>query len=158
VSEPVTCEMREQPAQPVLVVRATTSARELKSVLGQGFGAVARYLGGLGEAPAGPPFVAYHNDDMEHLDLEIGFPVSRPLPGTDDIQAGEIPGGQQAICTFVGPYTEISAAYDTLSRWLRERRLEPTGVVYEFYLNDPAVTPPEQLQTQIVFPLKAVPV
>jgi hypothetical protein len=29
-------------------------------------------------------------------------------------------------------------------------------VSYEFYLNDPAETPEEQLQTQVVFPLKVV--
>ena len=148
------CEMREQPAQPVLVVRTTASVREMQSAMGRAFMAVAQYLGELGEAPSGPPFAAYHNQDMEHLDVEIGFPVSRPLPGKGDIQASEIPGSQQAACTFVGPYTEIAPAYDTLQRWLQERQLEPTGVVYEFYLNDPVVTPPQELRTQIVFPLK----
>jgi len=27
-------------------------------------------------------------------------------------------------------------------------------VAYEFYLNDPQTTPPSELQTQVVFPLK----
>lgn len=151
------CELREQSARPALVVRTTTSMRELQRALGRAFMVVAQYLGEMGEAPAGPPFVAYHNDDMEHLDVEIGFPVDHSLPAKGDVQPSEIPGGEQAVCTFVGPYTEISSAYDTLSRWLRERRLEPVGMVYEFYLNDPATTPPQELQTQIVFPLKRVP-
>ncbi len=157
MNESVTCAMREQPAQSALVVRTTVSVRELQSAMGAAFEAVARYLGELGEAPAGPPFAAYHNMDMEHLDVEIGFPVSRPLPGKGDVQASEIPGGQQGVCTFTGPYAEMTAAYDTLAGWLQERNHEPTGVVYEFYLNDPGVTPPHELQTQIVFPLKPVP-
>lgn len=157
MSEPVMCEMREQPVQPTLVVRTTTPVRDLPNAMGHAFEAVMRYLGEMGEAPAGAPFAAYYNQDMEHLEVEIGFPVGRALPGRGEVQAGEIPGGQQAACTFVGPYTELATAYDTLTRWLQERHLEPTGVVYEFYLNDPASTPPEQLQTQIVFPLKTVP-
>jgi len=123
-------------------------------VLGQAYGAIAQYLGELGEQPAGPPFVIYHNDDMQDLDVEIGFPVARELPSKGDIQASEIPGGKVATCLYVGPYAEIEPAYAALSEWMRENGHEATGVAYEMYLNDPQQTPPAELQTQIVFPLK----
>jgi effector-binding domain-containing protein len=154
MAEPVAYEMREQPAQPVLSVRETTSVRALRGTRQRAFAAVAQYLGEIGEQPAGPPFVAYYNMGMEHLSVEIGFPVARVIPGRGNVQPGEIPGGRQAACTFTGPYTRIEAAFATLSAWMVEQSLEPTGVVYEFYLNDPAVTAPEALRTQIVFPLK----
>jgi len=66
----------------------------MAQVLGKAYGAIAQYLGELGEQPAGPPFVAYYNMDMQALDVEIGFPVSRKLSGKGDIQASEIPGGK----------------------------------------------------------------
>jgi hypothetical protein len=44
-----------------------------------------------GEQPAGPAFVAHHNMDMQNLDIEQGFPVSKPLPAKGEIQPGEIP-------------------------------------------------------------------
>jgi effector-binding domain-containing protein len=37
---------------------------------------------------------------------------------------------------------------------MEENGYQPTGVAYEVYLNDPDETPPEELQTQIAFPLK----
>ena len=154
MTEKVACEIREQAAQPTLVVRTTTPVRDLRTVMGRAFGLIAEYLGKLGEAPAGAPFAAYHNMDMEHLDVEIGFPVGRPLPAEGEVHAGEIPGGQQATCTFVGPYDEIAAAYESLTAMVRERNLAPTGVAYEFYLNDPTTTPPQELVTKIVFPLQ----
>ena len=148
------CEVKKQPAQTTLAVCTRTSVQELPQVLGQAYGAIAQYLGELGEQPAGPPFVAYHNEDMQDLDVEIGFPVARELPGRGDIQASEIPGGKVATCLHVGPYAEIEPAYTALSEWMRENGHEATGVAYEMYLNDPQQTPPEELQTQIMFPLK----
>ena len=48
----------------------------------------------------------------------------------------------------------VSPAYEALSAWIEENGYEPTGVAYEFYLNDPGEVPPEELMTQISFPLK----
>jgi len=148
------CNVKEQSCQPTLAIRTRTSVEDLSQVLGQAYGSVAQYVGEQGGQFAGPPYVAYYNDDMEDLDIEIGFPVARELPGRGEIQAGEIPGGRAAICIHVGPYGKIDRAYEALSQWMEESDLKPTGVAYEFYLNDPEETPPEQLMTQIVFPLK----
>lgn len=92
--------------------------------------------------------------DMQNLDVEIGFPVSKKLPGKDDIQAGEIPGGKAATCLYVGPYGEIEPAYNALLEWVKDNGYEASGVAYEMYLNDPQQSPPQELQTQVVFPLK----
>jgi effector-binding domain-containing protein len=92
--------------------------------------------------------------DMQDLDVEIGFPVTKPLAGKDDIQASEVPGGKLGYALHTGRYGDIAPAYDALTQFVKEQGYEPTGVSYEFYLNDPEETPQEKLQTQIVFPLK----
>jgi effector-binding domain-containing protein len=149
------CEIKQQPAQPALSIRTRTPVQDLNQALGRVYGAIAQYLGEMGAQPAGPPFVAYYNMDMQDLDVEVGFPVAGKLPGRGDIQATEIPGGELATCLYVGPYGEVGPAYDALSEWIKDNGREPTGVAYEVYLNDPSQTPPPQLQTQIMFPLKA---
>jgi effector-binding domain-containing protein len=113
-----------------------------------------QYAGGHGLAPAGPPFVGYHNMDMQDLDLEIGFPFSERLSGEGEVQSGALPGGKAAECLHVGPYDKIAAAYEALQKWLEANGQSPTGIAYEFYLNDPQTTPPEKLETRVVFPLK----
>lgn len=148
------CEVEEQPTQPTLSIRTRTSVQDLAQALGKAYGAIAQYLGELGEQPVGPPFAAYYNIDMQDLDVEIGFPVSRGLPGKDDIKASEIPGGKAATCLYTGPYSEIEPAYNALSQWIEDNGYEATGVTYEMYLDDPAQTPPQELKTRILFPLK----
>lgn len=150
------CEVKEQPTQLTLSIRTRTSVQDLAQVLGKAYGAIAQYLGELGEQPVGPPFAAYYNMDMQNLDVEMGFPVSRRLSGKDDMNASEIPGGKVATCLYTGPYSEIEPAYNALSQWIKDNGYEVTGVVYEMYLNDPMQTLPQEPRTQIVFPLKAV--
>lgn len=147
------CELQERAEQPTLAIRTRSSIQDLPTVLGTAYNAIMSRLVELGEQPAGPPFVAYHNMDMENLDLEIGLPVARPLAAAAPIFAGSIPGGAMATCLYTGPYDGIGAGYDTLTQWVRERGHTPTGVAYEWYLNDPEEVAPAELQTLIGFPL-----
>jgi effector-binding domain-containing protein len=148
------CEIKEQTMQPTLTVRTRTPIDELPQLLGESYGKIGAYLAELGEGPAGAPFAAYFNMDMLNLDVEIGFPVSKQIQGKGDIQASQVPGGKQGVALHTGRYGDITPAYDALTEFVKEQGFEPTGVSYEFYLNDPEETPPEELQTQIVFPLK----
>ncbi|MCL4248415.1 MAG: GyrI-like domain-containing protein [Anaerolineae bacterium] len=149
------CEVRVQVPKTTLTVRTRTPVSHLPQVLGQAFDEIMAYLGALGEQPAGPPFVVYHNMDMQNLDIEIGFPVSKRLPGKDRVQAGNLPEGRVATCLHTGPYSEIGQAYEALSKWVDENGYQATGTAIEIYLNDPEVTAPDKLQTQIVYPLRA---
>ncbi|MBN1425218.1 GyrI-like domain-containing protein [Candidatus Fermentibacteria bacterium] len=148
------CELREQPAQPTLAIRTRTSVQNLPQVIGKAFGDIAQYLAQLGQYPAGAPFAAYHNMDMQDLDVELGFPVPKDLPGKGEIKAGHIPGGKFGVVIHTGPYDKIGPAYEALTKWIADKGYEVTGVAYEYYLNDPDETKPEDLKTQVVFPLK----
>ncbi|MGE5225089.1 MAG: GyrI-like domain-containing protein [Omnitrophica WOR_2 bacterium] len=148
------CEIIERPVQPALSVRRTVPVQELPQAFGQAFGQIAQYLQECGEAPAGPPFTAYFNMDMQALEIEIGMPVGRTLPGKGEIQFGQMPSGKFGACLHVGPYPDIGAAYEALSAYLQGQGYQPSGVSYEIYLNSPTDTPPQELRTQILFPLK----
>lgn len=73
------CEIREQVAQPTLSIRTRTPIGDLPRLLGESYDKIAGYLAELGEEPAGAPFAAYYNMDMQDLDVEIGFPVGKSL-------------------------------------------------------------------------------
>ncbi len=148
------CELKERAVQPTLAIRTRSAVQDLSQVLGQSYGAIMQYMCELDEQPAGAPFVAYYNMDMQDLDIEIGFPVAKKLAGKGNIQASEIPAGKFATCMHIGPYDQVEAAYNALMKWIEENGYEAAGVAYETYLNDPSETPPEQLQTLIMFPLK----
>ncbi len=149
------CELVERPAQPVLSVRTRSAVENLSGALGQAYGAIMQVLGQQGQQPSGPPFVAYYNEDMKDLDIEIGFPVAQALPGSGKVQAGQIAGGKFASVLYVGPYADCGPAYEALAQWLKEHGQAACGAYYEWYLNDPASTAPAALQTQIMCPVKA---
>jgi len=147
------CSVEDRPAQYTVSTLARTPVDKLPEILDAAFGAVYGYLMELGEKPAGPPFVAYYNMDMQDLNLEIGFPVAKSLPAQGELRSGQIAGGRAATVLHVGPYDKLHLAYDALMKWVAEQGVEPAGPAYEFYLNDPDSVAPEELQTQIVFPL-----
>lgn len=150
------CEIKEQTARPTLSIRVRTPIDGLPGLLGESYGKIARYLAELGEQPSGAPFAGYYNMDMQDLDVEIGFPVAKPLEGKGDIQASEVPSGKSGCALHTGRYADIASVYDALTKFVKEQGFETTGVAYEFYLNDPGETPQEELLTQIVFPLKSM--
>ena len=146
--------IEQKEEQQVLSIRTRTAVQDLPKVLGQSYDLIVQYLCELGEAPAGPPFVGYFNMDMQDLDVEIGFPVTRPLPGKAEIQPSQLPAGNHATCLHSGSYKALEQTYNALQKFIAEGGHKPSGVAYEFYLNDPNETPEDQLQTQIVFPLE----
>jgi effector-binding domain-containing protein len=149
------CESRQQLAQPVLYIRTHTSVQDLPQTIGQAYGRILQYLAQINQQPTSEPYVAYYNMDMANLDVEMGFAVNGPLVGEGDIQAGCLNEGLVATCLYTGPYAEMAPAYEELTQWISAHGYEPTGAVYEFYMNEPGKVPLEQLQTRIVFPLKS---
>lgn len=147
-------ELKEKSAQPVLAIRVITAVGNLPQEIGKAYGSIMQYLNELGEQPAEAPYTAYYNLDMEHLDVEMGFPVSKSLPEKNEIKSGEIPAGKYAECMYKGPYAEMVPAYDAMNKWIAEKGHEATGISYEVYYNSPSDVPESELLTKIMFPLK----
>ncbi len=147
------CEVYHQESQPTFSIRTRTAASQIPQVLAESYGKINQYLKSLGEQPGGAPYVAYYNMDMQDLDIEIGFPTTSKLPGQGPIQSGEMPAGKYSSCLHKGPYSELAPAYQALSEFLKSQNLHPSGVAYEFYLNDPNEVAQEEIKTLIVFPL-----
>ena len=148
------CRVEERATQLTLSVHARTPVDKLPAFMDTGFGAVYGYLMELGEHPVGPPYAAYYNMDMQDLDVEIAFPVAKSLPGKGNVQPGRLEAGRMATCLHVGPYTDLRLAYDALTQWMAENGYAGDGTAYEFYLNDPDITAPQDLQTLVAFRLK----
>ncbi len=149
----IQCEVKERPAMPVLSIRTRIPGAELKSIIGQSYAKIGTYLEKLGKQPVYAPFVVYYNMDMNDLDIEMGFPTEAGLPGEGEIQANALPAGKALTAMYTGSYEKMVEAYAVIENWAKEHGVQFAGVGYEFYHNDPAVTPPEQLITEIVFPL-----
>ncbi|MCX6827162.1 MAG: GyrI-like domain-containing protein [candidate division Zixibacteria bacterium] len=144
----------ELPDQPTLVMRSIMPVGKLPEFFGKAYGGIMAYLGDLGEYPTGMPFCAYYNLDMNALDVEAGFPVAKKFEGKGEIKPNVIPGGKFISTIHIGAYDSVQPAYDSLVQWAKDNGIEPTGIAYEYYLNDPSSDPSIKPETEIRFPLK----
>lgn len=71
-----------------------------------------------------------------------------PAAATNKLPAVRIAG-----LTHVGPYDGLEDAYAAVFTWLNEHGYQGTFPTREISLNDPAVTPPEKLVTDILIPI-----
>jgi effector-binding domain-containing protein len=145
------CETKELQETPTIAIRTRTSVENIPVVVGQAFGALGGHMAQQGAQMAGAPYVAYHNMDMQDLDVEVGFPLTALAQGAGAVRAGSIPAGRVATTLHKGAYTDLGAAYEALNAYLQDQGLQPSGLVYEFYHNAPDEVKPEDLLTEIVF-------
>jgi effector-binding domain-containing protein len=142
------------PEQPTLIMRATIPVEKMPEFFGKAFGGVMNYLSELGLMPAGMPFGTYFNMNMSAMEVEAGFPVRTKIDGKNEIISGVIPAGTFISTIFEGSYNDLKIAYDALAEYAQQNGLEPTGISYEYYLNDPSGDPSIIPLTEIRFPIK----
>ncbi|SHJ50246.1 effector-binding domain-containing protein [Dethiosulfatibacter aminovorans DSM 17477] len=148
------CEVVEQEAQKTLAIRTRSSMDELPKAIGMSYKKIYEYISETVPEFDTVPYVGYFNMDLNDLDVEIGVPVDKDFDEREDMKMSEIPAGKYATTLHVGPYSDLKVAYEVLMKWIEGQDLEVTGIGYEYYLNDPQITPPEDLETEILFQLK----
>jgi len=145
-------EVLQKNEQPTLSIRTKTQVEKLPILIGESYGKMSAYLKELGEFLEDVPFVAYHNMDMQNLDVEIGFPVTKALPGKGEIKSGVIPAGKIVFCMYRGAYSEMEPIYNEMSKWIEDNGLKAVGTAYEHYYNGPGF-PESEMLTMIVMPI-----
>ena len=138
------------PEQTVFGIRRTVPVREFHDL----FQELRREIARRGLKQTGAVQMLYHSEefDYEGADVEVQA-VVEPGPGTTVKPA-------YPTCAAVqhrGPYDGLPAAYEALAAWMAahpEWRI--CGPAIDRYLNDPDTTPPEQLETGVLFPIEKV--
>jgi hypothetical protein len=129
-------EIREIPAQPAALERASTTRDGIPAVVDRAFPALFERLGELGVTPAGAPFVRYL-ETGPRFELELGVPVPEGL-GVED---GSLPAGRVAVLRHVGPYSGLPDAFSRLGEWIGASGEEVAGPGWEVYVTDPRGEP-----------------
>lgn len=145
------------PAVTVAAVRTHTNLARVGATLAEAFGEAAGAVARAGARFAGPPFVIYHEviDEQTPGDIEACIPVDTVFDATDGVRCETLAETRVAATMHHGPYAEIAPAYHTLSGWIQEHGHQMAGPPREVYLNDPETTLPEDLLTQVQWPIEA---
>ena len=146
---------RRLEAQQVAAVRRHTSMATIGEDVARGFAQIVAAIESVSARSAGPPFMVFHGriDDELGGEIELCHPVAEAFPPIDDVYGTKIPGGHVASTIHQGSYDDVGPAYAAILNWMDENGREPGGPPREYYLNDPGDTKPEDLLTEITFPI-----
>lgn len=144
----------ETVSQPALSIRETVKVADIPASMGKAFMEVWTYMQRKNIAPANAPFAYYHSWSSGEVEMECGFPTASPIPGEGMIKAFSLPAVKAVTSTHIGPYSTIMETYAIIEGYIRAHGLEPVGPMWEVYLNDPSMVAPEELMTQIIWPIK----
>lgn len=124
--------------------------------MGRAFGAVAAELGRAHITPSGPAIASYE-PAADGFEVAAGFPVSASFTAPAGLSRLDLPEVEAAHTTHVGPYSELSTAYNDLltQAAAADRTVIPDGRMWEEYWSEPG-TPDDQTRTEIYWPLAPV--
>lgn len=156
-------QVRDLTPQPAAAIRATQPMSELDmaALFGEHMANLAHRLADLGIQPAGPPYARYHEFGPERAVVEIGVPVSAPVPNVPalmeaevgELGSAELPGGRVAILVHRGPYAGLPGAYAAIEAWAHESGESLGGPMWESYVDDPSEVAEADLRTEVIWPL-----
>lgn len=149
-------QIKELPAQLTLQVRKTVTMETIPTGVGEAFEAVMAQAEAGGHSYAGPPFITYPEECVDAFPLVLSMPVvpggAAPDPASG-VALQEVPGCTAACVMHVGPYDGVGGAYGALQGWMAANSKTPAGAPREIYLNDPDSVAPEELLTEVAWPI-----
>ena len=153
----------ELDAQPTIAVRVRKPMTEvdLRELFDTQMPRLFQFATSQGRSPTGAPYARSYTFGPEMLDMEVGLPISEPIPGLappdDQLEAvgtATLPAGRTAKVVHHGSYQTLSKAYDIFHDWIHEQGEEDGIGPWEVYIVDPStVSNTSQLQTELDWPL-----
>ncbi|GAB4574489.1 MAG: hypothetical protein Kow0077_21320 [Anaerolineae bacterium] len=109
----------------------------------------------------GPCVAYYYSPPDQDMDIEIGFEAgddfneSFTLPNGEVAQTRVMPAmPTAAVMVYKGSYSRIGEAWEAMMGWIEANGYVLSGPCCEVYLNDPQVTPEEELLTELQAPVQ----
>ena len=150
-------------SQPTIAVRVhkPTAEVDLRELFDTQMPRLFQFATSKGCPPTGAPYARSYLFGPEMIDMEVGIPISEPIPGLeppdDQLEAvgtANLPAGRTAKVVHHGSYQTLSKAYDDFHEWIHEQGEDEGVGPWEVYVVDPStVSDPSQLQTELYWPL-----
>ena len=147
--------VRDVPAQKVMSVRFVTSLSGMSGDMGAAFQEIWDCIEKSGIKFAGEFFAVYHDENFnpDKIDVECCISVPEFLPESGRVKAREVEGGLMAATTHKGSYDTLEGAYTAILEWIGKNPYTPLFRMRDVYLNSPDEVPPEELLTEVLWPV-----
>jgi effector-binding domain-containing protein len=114
------------------------------------------FLDRQGIKAAGPAMTIYTASDDAGFDFQAAVPIAEAPkdPPKGDLAVGTSPEGKALKFMHRGSYDSLDAAYDAITHYLDERKLEARDLYIEQYNTDLLNTPEDNLVIEVLVPIK----
>ena len=132
------------------------------SLIPAAFSRLYGWMSKKGYSPSGPPVGVYFNAPGQVPDEELTWELRSPIakqvnpsgPDAQGLGVKRVSGGQVAAVMHKGPFEQVGEAYEQLRDWIAGSYYEISGPPEEAYFSDPTQTPPEEVLTEVRFPVR----
>jgi effector-binding domain-containing protein len=114
------------------------------------------FLDRQGIKAAGPAMTIYTASDDAGFEFQAAVPVAEAPkdPPKGDLTVGTSPEGKALKFVHRGSYDSLDAAYDAITHYLDEKKLEAKDMYVEQYQTDLLTTPEDNLVIEVLVPIK----
>jgi effector-binding domain-containing protein len=114
------------------------------------------FLDRQGIKAAGPAMTIYTASDDAGFEFQAAVPVAEAPkdPPKGDLTVGTSPEGKALKFVHRGSYDSLDAAYDAITHYLDEKKLEAKDMYIEQYQTDLLKTPEDNLVIEVLVPIK----
>lgn len=146
--------LKQTPARWTVSVRKTINfMEEYAAFFGDALSRIDAFLSGRGALTGSPAMACFHNMDLEHLDVEVGYHLSQELPGQGDIACQGCPSCRIVTAIDMGPYEQQDPTLMELFGYIEAQKLAMQGPILYYYLNEPD-RPESEYLTQMAIPVE----
>ena len=132
------------------------------SLIGEAFGRLRTWIADEGYIPALPPVGVYLNSPKQMLPEELMWELQIPVVGDADPTEPDEHGcgfkqleeATLATVEHQGAYDQVKASFSALRGWIAENGYEIVGPPEEAYLSRIEDAPPQELLTEVRFPVR----
>ena len=117
----------------IAVVRRRVAKAEMPRVVPEACGLVWKAVKAAGVTDAGRHVSVYRAAPEGLLDVEIGVEVGSAFPGWGEVVASELPAGEAATVTHLGPYQKLGEANQAINDWCGAQGRVKAGPSWEIY-------------------------
>jgi effector-binding domain-containing protein len=130
--------------------------------IGDAIGKLYSFIQGKGYTIAGPPIGVFFNAPQEvpeeellwEIQCSVAGEVALSEPDEQGVGIKRVEPYEVASTMHKGAYDEVGETYGALVPWIMENGYEIAGPSEEVYLSDPQNTPPEEILTEVRFPVR----
>ncbi|MGB0895744.1 MAG: SRPBCC family protein [Flavobacteriaceae bacterium] len=95
------------------------------------------------------------DEETGEAEFYIGLVIKKDIPLAEGMEKVMLPEGRNVMITKYGPYgSGDQEAHMAIDTYLKSNGLEQNGAIWELYLNDPGSVKPEEIETEIHYPVK----